>query len=127
MTRSLENRTIMIVEGRSISSFRLRNDLEELGAAVCISRLADAELSVRNARPDAVIVDFSISTSFDGLETLAIPHVVCRSPNKFQTATEQFVASQHVTAALADLLARTGYGTAADTVPRDLPPELYAI
>lgn len=129
MTLSLTNRTIMIVAGRSISTFRLQKDLENQGAAVCISRLADASLAVRNAKPDAVVVDFSIATSFDGLDALeqqAIPHVICRSPNRFQELDEQVSASNHMVAALSELLAHRP-ATEMTGLQPDLDPELYAI
>lgn len=130
MTPSLANRTIMIVEGRSISTFRLRKDLEQIGAIVCVSRLADAELAVRNARPDAVVIDFSIAPSFDGIDALeqqAIPHMVCRSPNKFQDLDEQVAASSHVASALAELLVGTEPLPDWLGLKPDLDPELYAI
>lgn len=129
MTLSLANRTIMIVAGRSISTFRLQKDLENQGAAVCISRLADAGLAVRNAKPDAVVVDFSIATSFDGLDALdqhSIPHIICRSPNRFQDLDEQMSASNHVVAALSELLAHRP-ALEASGRQADLDPELYAI
>lgn len=130
MTRTLLNRTIMIVSGRSIATFRLKKDLEDLGASVCVSRLADAEMAIRSAHPDAVIIDFSIATSFEGLEALensAIPHFVCRSPNTSQDVNDQALASQHIALALTELLARDGVDPAWISSDSDLDPELYAI
>jgi CheY-like chemotaxis protein len=132
MYQSLAHRTIVIVEGRSISSFRLCKALEDDGAAVCVTSIADAEMTLRQAQPDAVLIDFSLA---DGCEDLCaemdhgdVTYMVCNSPNRHQDLGAQAIAAQDVAVALAERVNHREFGLArARGVGRDIDPELYAI
>jgi hypothetical protein len=130
MTRTLEHATIMIVAGRSLSTFRLQKDLEDCGASVCVTRLADVNAALRHTRPSAVIVDFSLANAVDGLDDLeaqGIPHLVCRSPNKYQSHSDQVLASRHVASALTGLVERSAPSPRWLSDRDEIDRDLYAI
>lgn len=132
MNHSLDHRTIVIVEGRSISTFRLRKALENDGAAVCITSKHDAAVALRQAKPDAVVIDFSLASDCDALcadlERDAVTYLYCSSPNRQQDFSAQVSAAQDVAAALAEVVNQ--YDPATPGLPnfgREIDPELYAI
>lgn len=110
MTRTLDNSIILIVTGRSLSTFRLQRALEREGAAVCVTTVADARHTLRHTRPDAVVMDFSVVANCDDLaddlEDRGVVHLVCGSPSLQQELGEQISAAQDVAAWIADLVAR---------------------
>ena len=132
MNHSLDHRTIVIVEGRSISTFRLRKALEKDGAAVCITSKRDAAVALHQAKPDAVVIDFSLASDCEELcaelERDAVTYLYCSSPNRQQDYSAQVLAAQDVAAALAEVV--NHYEAAMPGLPnfgREIDPELYAI
>lgn len=133
MHQSLAHRTIVIVEGRSISSFSLRKALEDDGAAVCIASHRDAEATLRTAKPDAVVIDFSLAAGLEefcgDMDRAAISHMYCSSPNRQQDASTQALAAQDVAVALAELVNLREFDTPIPPrgIAREIDPELYAM
>lgn len=131
MTKSLTHSTIVIVQGRSLATFKLRSELEDQGASVCVASPEEAAIALRNVKPSAVIVDFSLAGKCDELtaymEEHAVPHLYCRAPNRHQTFEAQTVAAQDVTVALAELLNDRQAGTPSWQSTSTIDPELYAI
>lgn len=132
MHQTLAHRTIVIVEGRSLSSFVLRKALEDDGAAVCVASRREALVTLRNARPDAVVIDFSLAAECDDLcgdmDGAAIPHMYCSSPNRQQDANSQVLAAQDVAIALAEHLGHRNFTPPLPLgIGREIDPELYAI
>ena len=130
MTRCLDNSTVLIVAGRSLSTFHLQRALEREGAAVCVTSLSDAPGALRNARPDAAVIDFSLAARCDDLafdlETSGIMHLLCSSPNRTQSQEDQIGAAQDVAASLSDLIGTRGHVSTHLHKPA-LDAELYAI
>lgn len=132
MDHSLEHRTLVIVEGRSISTFRLRKALEQAGAAVCTTSRRDAPTALRQANPDAVIIDFSLAADCDELcaelQRDTISYLYCSSPNRQQDVGTQVLSAQDVAVALAEVVNQ--HETAIPGLVglgRQIDPELYAI
>lgn len=132
MNQSLARRTIVIIEGRSISSFRLRKALEDDGAAVCVTSIGEAEVTLRQARPDAVVIDFSLAAGCEELcadmDSNAVTYMYCSSPNRHQDLGAQGLAAQDAAVALAELVNHRGIGMPrSQGFVREIDPELYAI
>lgn len=133
MNHSLNHRTIVIVEGRSIATFRLRKALENDGAAVCITTKHEAAVAMRQAKPDAVVIDFALAADCDDLcaelDRDAVTYMYCSSPNRQQDLTAQVLAAQDVAVALAEVV-NLHQEPAVPGLPcfgREIDPELYAI
>lgn len=132
MNHSLDHRTIVIVEGRSIATFRLRRALEKDGAAVCITSKRDAAVALRQAKPDAVVIDFSLAADCEDLcsdlERDAVTYMYCSSPNRQQDLGVQVLAAEDVAVALAEVV--NHHESTMPGLPgsgREIDPELYAI
>lgn len=131
MTQALAHSTILIVEGRSISSFKLRTELENQGAYVSTIELAAAETARRQVRPDVVLIDFSLADKAEGFAAAVqedgIKHLFCSSPNRHQAVAAQTLAAQDVAVALSEIVtSRTAAPLPWQSASR-LDPELYAI
>lgn len=131
MTQLLAHRTIAIVEGRSISTFRLCKALEDEGAAVCVTSPREAAGAVRRTKPDAVVIDFSLAVDCEDfvadLEFGEVVHMYSSSPNRQQEIVAQVLAAQDVVVALAELVNQPARNVRGYGLARDIDPTLYAI